>query len=669
MPKAKRLITAEDLLKFKWVRSVALSPDEYKIAFTLEWIDGNRQKYWSNLWVVPTAGGNPRQFTFGKVKDRQLVWSPDGKFIAFVSHRNEEDGIYIIPADGGEARKLVTMDGGFDSVSWSPDGKKLLCAFRKNDPPPTGEDGKPDKKGAPLFRHITRLFYRLDGDGFLPKDGFHLWTFEVASGKGKRLTFGRFDEFSPAFSPDGKSICFVSNRQLDPDRDSLNIDLWVIPLGSGKMRKIPTPPGPVAVPAWSPDGKKIAYLGHTRPDDAWGVTNEHIWVVAAFGKEEARDLTPDFDRTCNDATICDMQEGHGVPAPVWSVDGRRIFFMASASGSTSVYTVPTFGGKVTRILTRPGHLQRFSAAKSARIAALVFSDFSIPTEIFSLKLSEKPATPKQITAFSKEFLDGIWLTRPELATFKSFDGTPVQAWIMRPPDFKPGRKYPAILQIHGGPRAQYGVSFFHEFQLLAARGYVVFFSNPRGSQGYGEAFAGAIVGDWGNLDYKDVMAGTDELVRKPYVDSKRIGVTGGSYGGFMTNWIIGHTNRYRAAITDRSMTNCYSFVGSSDIGFDLYREMQTQPWTDPDALMRLSPIHYVKNVKTPLLILHNEQDLRCHIEQAEELYTALKCLKRKVEFVRFPEEPHGLSRHGRPDRRLARLSWVLKWFDRYLKGR
>ncbi|MCI0596835.1 MAG: prolyl oligopeptidase family serine peptidase, partial [candidate division Zixibacteria bacterium] len=502
MPKTKRLITAEDLIQFKWVRAVALSPDESKIAFTLEWIDENKQKYWSNLWVVPTSGGAPRRFTTGKVKDRQPVWSPDGKFIAFVSNRDNEEGIYIIPADGGEARKLVSMDGSFDALSWSPDGKSLLSAFRKNDPVPVGEDGKPDKKAAPVYRHITRLFYKLDGEGFLPKDGFHIWTFDLASGKGTQLTFGRFDELSPAFSPDGRWICFASNRQPDPDRESLRIDLWVIPSSGGRMRKIPTSPGPVAAPSWSPDGKKIAYVGHANPDDAWGVTNDHVWVVSVNGKGEAKDVTPDFDRPSIDVTICDMQEGHGVPAPAWSADGKRLFFMASDSGSTSLYTVPVSGGKVTRILTRPGHLQRFSAAKSAKVAALVFSDFLTPAEVFSLKLTDRPAPPKQITSISKEFLGGITLSKPEVASFKSFDGTPVQAWIMKPPHFKPGRKHPAIVQIHGGPRAQYGVSFFHEFQLLAARGYVVFFSNPRGSQGYGEAFAGAIVGDWGNLDYK-----------------------------------------------------------------------------------------------------------------------------------------------------------------------
>lgn len=668
MPKPKRLITAEDLLKFKWIRSVALSPEEKQIAYTLEWIDETKKKYWSNLWVVPATGGAPRPFTQGKVKDREPVWSPDGKLIAFFSVREEKDGIYVIPADGGEARQIVTLDGSFASLSWSPDGKKILCAFRKNDVPQDGEkkDEKEKKKEAPVFRHITRLFYRLDGEGFLPKDRYHIWTFDAASGKGKQLTFGRFDEFGPAFSPDGRWIAFASNHQPNPDRAFLRVDLWLVPASGGKLKKIPTPAGPVESPAWSPDGKKIAYLGHTNPEDAWGVTNYHPWVVPAEGIGKAKDLTPDFDRTCIDETICDMQEGFALPAPFWSQDSKRLYFVASDFGSTRLFSVAAKGGKVTRILNRPGHLQKYSAAPKAGIAALALADFSSPAEIWTIRLKGRPNRPRQVSKISREFLSDIRLSRPEAAGFRSFDGTPVQAWIMKPPRFKPGRKYPAIVEIHGGPRAQYGNTFFHEFQLLAAKGYVVFFSNPRGSQGYGEGFAGAIINDWGNLDYKDVMAGVDTLVKKPFVDPKRIGVTGGSYGGYLTNWIVGHTNRFKAAVTQRSISNFYSFVGSSDIGFEDHRELGAQPWTNPEELMRMSPITYVKNIRTPLLILHNENDLRCAVEQAEQFFTALKFLKRKVEFVRFPEEPHGLSRHGRPDRRLARLSWILRWFGRYL---
>lgn len=667
--KGKRLITAEDLLKMQWIRSFSISPGEDRIAYALEWIDSNRKKYWSNIWMITTSGEKPRQFTTGNVKDRTPVWSPDGQYIAFFSVRDEKDGIYIIPADGGEARQVVTMDGVFASLSWSPDGKRLLCAFRKNDPPADGEkqDEKEKKKAAPVFRHITRLFYRYDGDGFRPADGFHLWTFDVANGKGQQLTSGKFDELAPAWSPDGKKIVFASNRQLEPDRELLKQELFWIAVDGGKVHKIPKPLGPIEAISWSPDGKKIAWCGHANPADAWGVTNYHIWVADADGKGSAVDLIQDFDRMAMDITICDMGEGFTAPPPIWSKDSKTIFFLASNNGSTHIFSVPAKGGRVRRLIGGERHIQNFGADGSRSVLVFVSANSTSVGDLWLGRLKGgKIKQLRQLTGVNQPLFDQIRLSRPEKADFHSFDGTMIAAWVLKPPNFKARRKYPAIVEIHGGPRTQYGNTFFHEFQLLAAKGYVVFYSNPRGSQGYGEEFAGAIVKDWGNLDYKDIMAGVDYLITKPYVESKRLGVTGGSYGGYMTNWIVGHTNRFKAAVTQRSVVNLVSFLGSSDFGYDDHREFGGQPWNNFEEYVRMSPITYVEKIRTPLLILHNEQDLRCSIEQAEQLFTALKVLKRKVEFVRFPEEPHGLSRHGRPDRRLARLEWILKWFDRYL---
>jgi dipeptidyl aminopeptidase/acylaminoacyl peptidase len=272
-----------------------------------------------------------------------------------------------------------------------------------------------------------------------------------------------------------------------------------------------------------------------------------------------------------------------------------------------------------------------------------------------------------VSQTNKSLFSEIAFSVPKSVWFRSYDGHRVQGWIMKPYNFRKGRKYPAIVEVHGGPRAQYGNVLFHEMQYLAAKGYVVFYCNPRGSQGYGEAHAKAIVGDWGGPDYEDVMAGTDILCELPYVDPKRIGITGGSYGGYMTNWVVGHTKRFRAAVTQRSVVNLISFFGSSDMGWDLNEEFLALPWTKFEELKRMSPITYAHKIRTPLLIIHSENDLRCPIEQAEQLFVYLKYLGRKVEFVRFPEEPHGLSRGGRPDRRMARLQFISDWFDRYLK--
>ena len=663
----KRSITAEDLLKLKFIRSVAISPDEKQIAYSLEWIDAEENKYYSNIWLVSAKGGKPRQFTHGKVKDGKPCWSSDGKRIAFISKRNEKQGIYIIPADGGESRKLVEMDGTFSSLSWSPNGKSLLCTFRKNDPTPKADKDKAEKK-QPVVRHITRLFYKHDGEGFRPKDGFHLWIFASDTGKGKQITKGKYDERAPAFSPDGKRIAFVSNHSKDPDFDSLRDDLWIVSKDGDRIKKIPTPAGPIESPTWSPDGKRIAYLGHTNPNDAWGVTNYHVWVVPMNAKGKAKDLMPNFDRMAMDMTLSDMRAVHDASYPVWSADGKQIYFLGSDQGNAHLFLVKSSGGNPARLISRPMELINFDTSGSKDQFALLVSDQLNPGDIWLLNLSTKQSSKaKRLTDVNRELFANIELSQPEEIHYPSHDGTKIQAWIMKPIGFKRGKKYPAVVQVHGGPRAQYGNTFFHEFQLLAANGYVVFYANPRGSQGFGEAFADAITKDWGETDFKDVMAGVDYLETKDYVDSKRIGVMGGSYGGYMTNWLVGHTDRFKAAVTQRSVTNLISFFGSSDIGYDDWREFGGHPWDNFDEYVRMSPITYAKDMKTPLLIIHSENDLRCPIEQAEQLFIALKVLGRKVEFLRFPEETHDLSRNGRPDRRIERLKRTIDWFDRHLR--
>jgi len=658
--KGKRLIRAEDLLKMKFVRSVAMSPDESRIAYTLEWIDEKEKKYFSHLWLVNVSDGSSTQFTFGKVKDREPCWSPDGKRIAFLSTREEKEGIYVIPANGGEARKLVEMEGTFRHLSWSPKGNLLVCSFRKKDPSPEGSD----KKAPPVYRHITRLCYKLDGEGYRPQDGFHIWTFDPSSGKGIQLTRGKYDEIYPSFSPNGEKIAFVSNRQKDPDRDSLREDLWVIGRNGGKPNRIPTPPGPVAAPNWSPDGKTIAYLGHTKPEDTWWINNYHIWIVPSSGKGKDRDLMPNFDRMVMDLTLSDTAEGHSFLPPLWSANGKFIYFLATDEGNTHPFSVTIAGGKVTRLLSQPMRVMWLSAAGKKKKLAILAADPYSPGDLWFFQLADNKV--KRLTEVNRELFSQLELSRPEEVRYTSFDGTKIQAWILKPPRMQK-RKYPAIVEIHGGPRMQYGNVFFHEFQLLTANGYVVFYTNPRGSQGRGEAFAGAIKGNWGELDYKDIMAGVDYLVKRQYVDPKKLGVTGGSYGGYMTNWIIGHTDRFKAAVTQRSLSNLISDFGSSDFGFEHWREFGAHPWERLEDYLRLSPITYVTKIKTPLLIIHSENDLRCPIEQAEQLYMALKILKRPVEFIRFPEESHGLSRCGCPDRRIERLKRIRGWFDRYLK--
>lgn len=662
----RRAITADDLFTLKIATSVSLSPDERKVGYTVEQIDYENNKYYTNIYMQDIVGGRTTQFTHGQYADGRPIWSPDGSQIAFVSTRDKKSGIYVIPAEGGAEKKVFEAEALIGEPIWHPDGKHLVMALRYRDAHFIKDEKK--KQEPPVYRHITRLFYRLDGLGFLPQDPWQVYALNIKTGLLRKITSGKRDNYSPTLSPDGKLVAYVSNRAKDPDLDSLRDDLFVIPFRGGKERLIPTPAGPIAGLVFSPKGKSIAYIGHANPDDAWGVTNLHVWTVGVSGGPKARDLMPKFDRMAVDQSITDLEDVHDKALLDWSADGKRLFFLSSDTGTTNLYYVPASGGKPTRIFKGKCHIKGFSVNGKTEKAALVHAGLSNPGEIMTCPThysGEKKT--KTHTDLNPQLRTTIKLGRARDLMFQSFDGTEVQGFLVTPPFFKPGRKYPAILEIHGGPRTQYAYSFFHEMQLLAAQGYVVLYTNPRGGSGRGETWADAIAGGWGDLDYKDCMAAADYLEALKYVDAKRIGVTGGSYGGWMTNWIIGHTHRFKAAVTQRSVTDLISFTGSSDIGYAGSREFDGFPWTNKANYEKCSPIYYMEKVKTPVLIIHNERDLRCHIEQAEQMFVKLKVLGKTVEFVRFPDEPHGLSRHGRPDRRKARLEWILKWFGRYLK--
>ncbi len=673
----KRPISFDDIARIKFVRSPVLSPDEETICFVVETAAEDKKKYHSHLWRCRADGSDVRQLTFGDRGDASPVFSPDGHYIAFVSKRGDHPGIHLLPTDGGEAKPLVEKDGVFSDLVFTPDSKTVVCMYRENDPPGMTErgyeekkqsdDGKTPKRETPVYRHITRLFYRLDGAGFLPKDEFHIWAFDVETGEGTQLTTGRFEEMSPAVSPDGKTVAYVTNRRPDPDRDPNRMELYTVPIRGGTPRRIPTPEGPVEHPSFSPDGKLIAYLGHTQPDSPFGVVPMHTWIVGAKGRPAAKNLTPKFDRQPEDDTISDTGEGFGMIAPQWSRNGRTLTILCSDTGATLPFTMPRRGGIPEPLFGGKYHVQGISFGWRGKRAALLIGDETAPAEIGIVELDKKTPRPRILTKINGDWLKGVQIPKPQEVWFRSTNNTKIQGWVLKPPNFKRGRKYPSIIEVHGGPRTQYGYSFFHEMQALAAKGYVVMYTNPRGSQGRGRAFTEAIVNGWGTVDYEDVMAAADWLESQPYINKNKMGITGGSYGGYMTNWVVGHTHRFKAAVTQRSVVDLRTFFGSSDLGWLWRHEFGGQYWENPEGYERMSPLTYAGNIRTPLLIIHSENDLRCAIEQGEQLYTRLKYLRRTTELVRFPEEPHGLSRHGRPDRRIARLEFIVDWFDKYMK--
>ena len=667
MPTKKiRTITADDLYKFKLISEPVISPAGDLAVYCQHEVDKKTEKKYAHLWAVSLPNGKPRQITHGKHSDTSPHFSPDGKTIAFLSNREDEKQpqIYLLPTDGGEARKLTDLKGEIGSFSFSPDGKRLLVQFRAKDKGEIErEKDEHKKKLGVVCREIDRVFFKEDGRGYLPKERFHLWIVDVKSGKAKQLTKGdKYDEWDPAWSPDGRTIAFCSNRSEDPDLDPDAIDIYLIPVSGGEMKRIETPVGPKGSPSFSPDGRLIAYYGHEGKGMGW--KNTRLWVVPADGKGKARCLTAKHDFNVSSWTINDMGSLPQVP-PTWASDGSAIYFQVAHHGNT-VLKRADLDGNVEDVIAKTGVVGRFGFDRDQERLLYFFGDMKDPGQIYLHDMES--GKERVLTRANRALLSKIDLGNVEEVWFKGAAGNDLQGWIITPPGFDPGKKYPSILEIHGGPRVQYGNFFMHEFYYLAAQGYVVYFCNPRGGQGYGEEHSKAIWNDWGGADYADLMAWADHVSKLPYIDPDRMGVTGGSYGGYMTNWIIGHTDRFQAAVTQRSVSNLLSMYGSSDFNWAFQEEFgNVPPWEDPENYLRQSPITYIGNAKTPTLVIHSENDLRCAIEQGEQVFVALKRLGVETKMIRFPDEPHGLSRNGRTDRRIARLTHIIAWFDRYLK--
>jgi dipeptidyl aminopeptidase/acylaminoacyl peptidase len=662
MPRRRRL-AAEDLYRLETPTEVSLSPDGQSVLYGVQRVDRSKEKKYTNLWRVPFEGGAPQPFTTGDHSDTQARWSPDGCRVVFQSNRGDDKQpqLYVIDVDGGEARRLTDWQGEFGSCEWSPDGGRLLVAFRARDAEEIERDRDPARKELGVVaRHITRTHYRYDGRGLLPQERWHLWTVEVTSGRTRQLTKGEHDETGAVWTPDGRQILFLSNRCDEPDHHPERIDLFAMPARGGRARRIDTPAGSKMCLAVSPDSEHVAWLGQRGRTEWWRNTN--LWVARVDGAGRARDLTGKLDLSVLNVTLGGSME---TSAPVWSPDGRRIFFPVSRHGETTVWSIGRTGRRDTARaeVEAPAALAPFSLNRAATRLAALRSDAHDPGQVVAVDVGTD-ATPRPLTRLNR-WLEGVQQGDVEEVRVQ---GGAVQGWVLKPPGFRANRRYPSILQIHGGPYMQYAPGWHHEFQFLAAQGYVVYFCNPRGSRGYGEAHARPIDQDWGAPAYEDLMAFAERISRQSYIDRRRMGVTGGSYGGYMTNWIVGHTHRFAAAVTQRCVSNLISMWGTSDFNWNFQAVCGDRPpWENLEEYWRQSPIRFAGNVRTPTLVLHSEQDLRCDKEQGEQYYVALKRAGVETELVLFPEESHGLSRGGRTDRRVARLQHILRWFDRYLK--
>ncbi|MGH2403774.1 MAG: S9 family peptidase [bacterium] len=673
-----RRIVVEDLLSLRWIADIAMAPNGGVIAYTQESIverddgqDGLSHLYRSHIWLVDTAGGSPRQFTAGEQRDRKPRWSPDGSRILFASDRGasgppgekKPGHLWVIPAAGGEAARVTEAEHSPGEAVWSPDGTQI--AF-------SGKEARAEKPASDV-KIITRMKHKFDGEGFWDNRYKHIFVVRASGGPARQVTSGDFDHRQPAWSPDGGRLAYVANRSEDADYTNI-ADVWVLTLATGDLRRSTIGLGPVASPAWSPDGTMIAYLGH---DNAcMGASNTMLWVVPSDGSAPPRALTRHYDRSLIHHLVTDMRAHPAAGDPKWSLDGRFVFVLVAEGGTTQLAAVEVATGSV-RLMTHGGreiYGESYDAGRSR--VALAISDPATPGDIWVAAVAGLPegsptisgASERRLTTVNRALLDDVMLSTPERFTYRGADDWTVEGWVIQPVGLEAGKRYPAILSIHGGPHFAYGEAFFFEFQLLAALGYAVVLTNPRGSQGYGQNFTAATHHDWGGKDYGDIMDGLDAaLARYPHLDRDRLGVGGGSYGGYMTNWVIGHTNRFKAAVTMRSISNCLSQWGSSDMAyFKGYWEFPGDPWDSPTFYWEKSPLAYVKNITTPLLIEHSEGDLRCPIGEGEQLFTALKKQGKEVVFVRFPNETHDLSRNGQPQHRIERLRLIVDWFTQHI---
>jgi dipeptidyl aminopeptidase/acylaminoacyl peptidase len=671
----RRVLEATDLFQLRFLHSVALSPDGSQVAYTVMQPDRETNRNHFSLWLVPADGGEARLVVEGEPQDPAPNWSPDGTQLAFVGRSGAATQIHVFtPSGSADIRQITHGEHSATMPIWSPDGTQLLYLGKV---PALPEPWYPVAygQGQTKPKVITRTRYKFDGMGWFDHLRNQLFVVSAASGAARQVTHGitgvghpvwtserGVPIGRPVWSPDGMRIAFVMAPDEDEEGDG-PCDVWTVDVQSGELTRVTPHDGLYGAPAWSPDGSRLAVLGTPFPRIV-GYVN-WLWTVAASGGPLT--LVTDSDLALGSGVLAD----NGAPTqtqPVWAND--HIYVLAAAEGAAQVWSVEANGGTPAPVTSGAHAIGSWSISSDGATLAYNASTPTNPGELFIYRIGQDASLAQQVTALNERLLAEIALGEPEEIWLspEGESGAQVQAWVIKPPGFDAGARYPLVLQMHGGPTALYGWSWWIEFQILAGRGFVVVAPNPRGSSGYGQDFATAIYRDWCDAPTTDLLAAVDYVIDQGYVDPDQLYLTGGSYGGYLVNWIVTQTDRFRAGVSGRCVSDLRTLVLADDVGTSLVEHFGGMPWDEPELYAYGSPITHIARCKTPLLLEHQEADHRCPMDQAEQVYNALKRLGIPVEMVIYPNESHGMSRNGGPLNRVDRLTRMVDWFERYRPG-
>ncbi len=653
-PKSLPYMDIDDLLTLKIVSDPQISPDGSLIAFCIQQCNAGENTTSNAIWLVDSAAGKkgvPRQITNGEDHDTTPRWSPDGSTLAFLSDRTGTQQIYLLPMNAGEAQQFSFLSQGVAEYSWRPDGQLILAHSY----------WKPQDEHAatPPTDHITSIYTRLDNqwDAQGHSHGRHkqLWLLPL-EGSVQRITSEPVDIEQSCWSPDGQQIVFCANRRQDPDL-SVSRALWVLTLATGLMQRLTPQDGMAQMPAWSPDGKSIAYLYSADQSETGNISP---WIVDAQNQAGPRPAVSRADTLTCQAWIIDELRNEWLAKPEWYPDSQALLVPAQDRGQLHLYRLDLTENTIQRLTNGNGRYISPQISKNGQIITMVRADWFTPGDIWSMDTASQQL--RKLTRVNDAVLQSHQLIRPKRIMWQSFDGLEIEGLLYLPP-LKAGDKAPLILAPHGGPTLAWGDGYVHEFQLLAGRGYAVLAANPRGSAGYGEEFSRQVLEDWGGADFHDLMIGLDHVIATEPINELRLGIDGMSYGGYMTNWIITQSNRFKAAVSRNGISslNSVCLLADQTIWYTLNMD-------DEKRRQARSPLTYVDNIKTPLLLLHAEDDLRCPFSESMQLFVALRKRKHSVELVRYHNTSHLMDwpTIGAPQQRADRLRRTIQWFERFL---